>query len=227
MNNDKPRVKSRGRVPKPDLVLVGVTGGIGSGKSLVCKLFSELGRTVICADKIARDLTDNHPKVNAEIKQAFGDKVYSESGILDRKRLAAIVFKDQDSRQTLNKIVHPRVFEEIDRRLTLLTPNQRYPYVLIEAALIFETGMDEYLDHTIAVTTTEADAFKRVVERDGCSVQDVRDRMRAQLSPKKKEALSDFVIQNDGTVKDLSVRVKFIDSILAMMKQKAKISHQI
>jgi dephospho-CoA kinase len=194
-----------------------VTGGIGSGKSVVCSLFSRLGRTVISADEIARNLTESDPTVRASIGKAFGQDLYRPDGSLDRRRLASIVFESAEALERLNSIVHPRVFKEIDRQLALLTVEKRRPYVVVEAALVFESGLDRKLDRVIVVDAIEETRISRVMERDGSSRQEVVARMSSQMSPEEKRKRADFVIQNDQTLQQLGEKVLFLDALLALI----------
>jgi dephospho-CoA kinase len=194
--------------------LVGVTGGIGSGKSTVCSLFSELGRAVISADKIAGQLANQDDNIKKQISKTFGEEVYLKNGLLDRKKVAKIVFQKDSLRKKLNAIVHPQVFRAIDRQVQQLSHAQRSPYVIIEAALIYEAGMDSRLDFTIVVDAGAESRIKRVIKRDGCSRKDVLDRMRSQMSVEKKLRKADFVIGNERSKTELLPKVKLIDSLL-------------
>lgn len=194
---------------------VGVTGGIGSGKSTVCKIFAGLGRFVISADEVARKLADEDPDARQAIEAEFGQAAYLPDGSLDRKKIAAIVFSDQKKRAKLDAIIHPRVFKEIDRRLDSLPSNQTSPYVLIEAALIYETRMDESLDYVIVVTADEDACLNRVNMRDGVSREEVLRRIAAQMPADKKTRKADFVIHNTSTESELRTTVQFLDTLLS------------
>ncbi len=200
---------------------IGVTGGIGSGKSTVCKLFAKLGRSVLSADDIARRLTQTNTDVKLSIRKTFGEQVFSQDGNLNRKELAGIVFQNQTLKKKLDKIIHPHVFAEVDLLIRRLPPAERSPYVLIEAALIFESEMDERLDYVIVVQADEETRIKRVIERDNVNREDVLARIRSQMDVNAKVELADFLIQNDGDEQSLFERVKFFDKILALMKSKA------
>jgi len=194
---------------------VGVTGGIGSGKSTVCREFAHLGRKVLSADAIAHDLTEGDPSVRRDIHKAFGAEVFAKDGSLRRKELAALVFRDARKRQRLNSIVHPRVFEVIEKSLLSLSTRSTRPYVVIEAALIFESGMDRWLDYVIVVNAREKTRISRVTHRDHCTNADVRHRIASQMPAGEKAARGDFVIQNDGDRKELRRRVQFLDRVLS------------
>ena len=201
-------------MPSKTVPLVGVTGGIGSGKSAVCRSFAALGRSVISADRIARDLTERDPRVRDAIRKKFGDAVYAPDGPLRRQALAAIVFADAAKRRALNAIVHPPVFEAIGAAVEALPAPSRSPYVIVEAALIFESGMDKRLAATVVVRADEEVRIARVVARDGLSRADVLARMKAQMSADVKAQRADFVIDNNRGEEELAEKVAFIDRIL-------------
>ncbi len=203
--------------PSDTVLRVGVTGGIGSGKSTVCKLLATFGRTVISADDMAKDLTNNDAQIRADIRKEFGDVVFNNDGTLDRKALAEVVFKSKTAIETLNAIVHPRVFVALETEIQNLKPSQHFPYVVIEAALMYETRMDDDLNYVIVVTADEETRVSRVMNRDKVTRNDVRARMKFQMEEKEKLDLADFVIINDGTQADLIERVKFIDKLLPML----------
>ena len=191
-----------------------MTGGIGSGKSTVCSLFSQLGRVVISADEIARRLADHDENVKNRILKTLGKEVYFKNGLLNRKRVADLVFQHESLRKKLNAILHPQVFRAIDAQVQKLSDSRRSPYVVIEAALIYETGMDERLDYTIVVDAREETRVERVMARDGCSRKEVLDRIRSQMPVEKKLKKADFVIGNERTKSELMPKVKLIDSLL-------------
>ncbi len=196
---------------------VGVTGGIGSGKSTVCKLFAQMGRVVISADEIARELTATNDDIKAAIRETFGDEVFHSSGALNRKALAEVVFNNQEAKEKLNAIIHPLVFETIEARINALKPSQRSPYVIIEAALIYESRMDDDMHYVIVVDAKEELRIERVMERDEVDRAAVLARIRSQMNVQEKVELADFVIVNEGTEADLIERVAFIDRLLTMM----------
>ncbi len=196
---------------------VGITGGIGSGKSTVCAQFSSRGRTVLCADEIGRHLTDTDDQIKTAIRNRFGDGVFLQNGLVDRKALAAIVFNNKSLRQKLDAIIHPVVFKAVESSIANLSLAQKSPYLLVEAALIFESGMDKKLDYVIVVNADEERRIKRVVDRDHVSRDSVIARMRSQMDVDQKLKLADFVIDNDGSEQELQRRVEFLDTLLSRM----------
>ena len=197
-----------------EYLLVGVTGGIGSGKSVVCELLAQLGRCVLSADAVARSLTESDSQVKESIRSTFGIEVFHSNGELDRKKLAEMVFSDERLRKRLNKIVHPKVFSSLQHHVDSLLPHQRLPYVVIEAALIYETGLHKNLDYVIVVDAREKSRISRVMKRDGITRREVLSRMNSQLPSSRKIGMADFAIHNNGKISELYSRVKLIDRIL-------------
>ncbi len=174
---------------------VGITGGIGAGKSIVCRLFQVIGIPVYDADREAKNIMVEDEAVVASLKKAFGEKVYQASGELDRAYLAEMVFNDKDKLDELNSIVHPAVI----RAGETWADAQDGSYSLKEAALLFESGSYKKLHFTIMVTADEAIRIQRVMERDQVTEQQVRARMEKQWPDSQKIALADAIIINDGT----------------------------
>lgn len=173
---------------------IGLTGGIGSGKSFIAEIFRNLGVPVFNSDDAARKIQQSDKEVLVAIREKFGD-VFLSSGELDRKKLAAIVFSDQQKLLELNAIVHPAVGKAFE---IFCSENSSAPYVIKEAAIIFEIGIDETLDGTILVTAPEQIRIERVMKRDGISESDVRARMQKQWSDEEKMKRADWLISNDG-----------------------------
>ena len=208
------------RARRNRVLRVGVTGGIGSGKSVVCSMFASRGCPVFSADNIARDLTEHDDNTREAIRRAFGADIYCPDGLMDRRKLARIVFSDTAARTTVNRIVHPRVFKELDRRVASLPPLHDSAYVLVEAALIYESGMDRRLDYTVVVHAPKELRIARVMRRDRCSRAEVLARMRSQMPVKEKLERADFIIANDGTERELKKRVAFLDGLLQQIALK-------
>ncbi len=198
------------RSRKRKLLKVGLTGGIGSGKSLVAAMFKGLGVPALSADEIARSLTETDKSVKRGIRRHFGSTVFRKDGSLDRKRLADIIFSNKDERETLNAIVHPLVLRKIEEEITKLEKRSHTPFVIHEAALIYEAGADKGLDYIVFVDADEETRIRRVIERDGISRAEVSRRIDSQMPAEKKRELADFVITNDGDIKSLEKRVKFL-----------------
>lgn len=174
------------------MLRIGITGGIGSGKSIVCSVLSELGYPVFHSDQVAKDLLNENPAIAEEIKTLFGSELYTD-GIINRQKLAAIVFNDAAARERINAIVHPHVrkaFSDfINRKDARLVFN--------EAAILFETGSYKQFDANILVTAPEELRIERVMKRDGVERADVIKRIKAQWTDEQKAELADYVLIND------------------------------
>ena len=171
---------------------VGITGGIGSGKSTVAQVFSTLGVPVYYADDAAKHIMNVDPAVKEAITAIFGEEVY-EGGTLQRKALSAKVFNDKDKLAQLNAIVHPATIRFGNEWLE----RQTYPYAIKEAALLFETGTAAQLDFIIGVYAPDTLRIHRVMERDGVSRELVKQRMEKQIQEQIKMRLCDTVIVNN------------------------------
>jgi dephospho-CoA kinase len=187
---------------------LGVTGGIGSGKTTVCGFLEEQGAKVFYADVEAKALMQNDDSVRAAITDAFGAAAYADDGTLNRAFLADQVFGDADQLERLNAIVHPRVFESFAAAAERAEA-EGVDLLVHEAALLFEAGGDAHVDVTAAVVAPTADRIARVVERDGVSADEVRARMAHQLPQDDLRARADHVLENDGSLSDL--RDKSVD----------------
>ena len=154
---------------------VGITGGIGSGKSTVCRMFAELGVAVYDSDAEARGLMTGSVEREA-ICREFGDDIYKEDGSLDRARLAATVFADDDARRRLNAIVHPAVISDFEA----WAQRQSGDYVLLESAILFEAGLEGHVDLTIAVMAPARLRIERAMMRDGAQREQIESRMACQ-----------------------------------------------
>ncbi len=173
------------------MIKIGITGGIGSGKTTVCKIFQVMGVPVYCADIEARKLTDTHPDIIKPIKGLFGNDIY-EGGLLNRKRVASIVFNEKEKLTRLNQIIHPVVNLHF---VQWLDENKNFPIVVKEAAILFESGGDKDMDKVISVCAPIDLRIQRVMERDGLTVEQVRNRINNQMSEEERISKSDFVIR--------------------------------
>ena len=174
------------------ILKVGITGGIGSGKSTVAKIFEVLGIPVYYADDAAKKLMNKDPALKEKIEKAFGKDVYS-NGILNRPHLSALVFNNPEKLELLNSIVHPATIADADKWMQ----QQTTPYVLKEAALIFESGSNKKLDKVIGVFTSAEQRIQRVMQRDNISEEAIKARMSKQMDEDEKMRLCDYVINND------------------------------
>jgi dephospho-CoA kinase len=175
------------------MLKIGITGGIGSGKSTVSRIFELLGVPVYYADDRAKDIMVRDPELAAQVKHHFGEEIYNADGTLNRKLLGNIVFNDKDKLALLNSLVHPATIRDSDN----WAQQQTTPYVLKEAALLFETESFHHLDKVIAVFAPQPLRIHRVMKRDNVSRNEVLARMYKQIDETIKMRLSDYVIHND------------------------------
>ena len=179
-----------------------LTGGIASGKSLVSRMFQELGAYLIDADIVARQVVEPEKPAWKEIIESFGEEILLEGGALDRKRLGDIIFKDREKRQILNDIVHPRVIEEINERERGCHENQPERLVLADVPLLIETGMHRAYSTIILVYLPEAVQLRRLMVRDQLSRQDALVRIRSQMPLSEKLAYATHIIHNEKSIED-------------------------
>jgi dephospho-CoA kinase len=195
------------------MLTIGITGGIGSGKTTVCSFFSHLGVPVLSADEIGRELSNSNPTIRSQLIELLGSSAYAIDGILDRPFVASRLFSNKRLRRQVEGVIHPRVEEEIDRRVNELR-RAGHRLVLVEAALIFEAGLQKKLDAVIVVDSDEAVRFRRVRERDGSSEKEIRTRAAAQMKTEKKALKADYVLKNNNSLETLETNVHFLYSIL-------------
>lgn len=174
---------------------LGVTGGMGSGKSTVCRVFEVLGTPVFSADLCGRELLNGDAELKAAVAARFGDALY-RTGTLDRKALAAVVFNDEHALAELNNMVHPRVIRAFEAWYNAQTA----PYVIMESALMARSGSAKLMDHVAVVHAPYEVRLQRVMQRDGSDEAQVRARMARQAGDAELTALAGTVIDNSGAV---------------------------
>lgn len=191
---------------------IGITGGIGSGKTEFCKVIKQEGYPVLFADDIAKNLMVNDTEVRSMIIEAFGKASYKD-GVLQREFLSSVVFPNPEKLAELNAIVHPAVIRDTAAQTDALL--QQHDLVFYEAALIFEAGMDNLFDYIILLTSSDKNKIDRITQRDNVSEDKIRLRMQNQMSDELKKEKADLIIENDGSIEDLQSKVKFALSILS------------
>lgn len=195
------------------VLCIGLTGGIGSGKTTVAHVFETLGIPVYYADTEAKHIMNEDADLKDAIIKNFGHTSY-KNGELDRAYLSTIVFNDSYKLELLNSIVHPATIRDAD----LWMKNQNSPYVIKEAALLFESGAAENLDFVIGVFAPAHIRIKRVIERDGLEREDVLKRMKNQVDEEIKMKLCDFVITNDEQQLVIPQVLKLHERFIALQK---------
>lgn len=173
------------------MMVVGLTGGIGSGKTTVAGFFQELGIPVYIADEAGKRLMLSSEKIKSAIMDIFGEKAYLNDAP-NRKYIASLVFENPEKLEALNHIIHPEVAADFN----VWVKDKKAPYVIYEAAILFETGGYKKCDFNILVTAPKEEKIKRLLKRDKGKIQEIKARMANQWSDEKKKKLSDFVIEN-------------------------------
>ncbi len=186
--------------------VIGLTGGIGSGKSTVSQILAELGVVVIDADKVGHEAYQPHTKTWQDLVATFGQQIVAADGSIDRKKLGAIVFGNPAELARLNKIVHPRMFEMMKERIDAYR-KQEIKVVVLDAAILFEANWTPLVDEVWVVVTDETAVVERVHNRSGFPEEQIRSRIRSQMSNEERMKRADLVIKNDGLVEDLRRKV--------------------
>ena len=177
------------------MIRVGLTGGIGSGKSTVCRLFEELGVRCYDSDSRAKWLMQNDPDLRAELIEIFGEQVYNDNGELDRARLAAEVFGNSERLAALNGAVHPAVGRDWERWCEERR-GEGARYTILESAILFDCGFDKKVDQVITVSAPEQTRIERAAMRDNAPTDVIRNRIKAQISDKERERRAHHTIVN-------------------------------
>ncbi|MBQ3082358.1 MAG: dephospho-CoA kinase [Alistipes sp.] len=188
------------------MLKIGVTGGIGSGKSTVCRLFAARGIAVYDTDAVAKRLMAEDAALRRAIEARFGEECYQE-GALNRPWLARQVFGDEAALQALNRLVHPAVIADFERWAT----EQQSVYVVVESAILYEAGLDQAVDRVVAVLAPERLRIERAMQRDGATEEQIRSRMAAQLSDEELHRRADVSLVNIFE-EDLEAAVQELDS---------------
>lgn len=172
---------------------IGITGGIGSGKSLVCQIFKTLKVPVFEADKEAKEIIDSDPITRKALGELLGNGIFGPDGKINRHMMAGIIFNDQELLKEVNAIIHPAV----RHRFNSWHAEQKSRYIIQEAAILFESGVFRLMDMNIVVTAPEEMRIRRVTQRDGVTKEKVYERMKNQWPEEEKVAMADYIIRND------------------------------
>tara|TARA_Y100000746_G_scaffold229759_1_gene240004 strand:+ start:1329 stop:1928 length:600 start_codon:yes stop_codon:yes gene_type:complete len=176
------------------MVKIGITGGIGVGKSYVANILEKMGFPVFYSDQVAKELTSSNLKLIDLIKKEFGDDIYISDNIIDNKRLSSLAFNDNKILKNLNSLIHPFVLNNFNT----WCKNQNSKIVFKEAAILFESKSNIDLDRIICISASIKIRIDRIIKRDGRSEDEIMQIISRQMDQKEKEKLSDYVLYNDG-----------------------------
>ena len=187
--------------------VIGITGGIGSGKSTVSQLLHELGAVVLDADEVGHEAYKPNTETWLEVVSAFGKQILTPNGEVDRRSLSQIVFSDPESLARLNQIVHPRMYEMMKTQIEEFR-RQGVKVVVLEAAILLEAGWTPLVDEVWVTVAPEHEVVKRTVERTGLPEEQVLAIIHSQLSSEERTEHADVIINNDGSIDELKVKIK-------------------
>lgn len=196
------------------MIIVGLTGGIASGKSLVAKVLKDLGAHLIDADKIVHDLLEPGQQAREEVLAHFGAGIERPNGAIDRRKLGELVFGDPGKRAWLNSCLHPKVFKIYTEQVKHLCVRQPDAVVVFDAALLIETGYHKKMDKVIVVYADEEQQLKRLTERDCLTHDQAVARIRSQMPLGEKRSHADYIIENTGTREETERRTREVFELL-------------
>ena len=197
------------------MLKVGITGGIGVGKTYISNILEKMGYPVFYSDIIAKEIVSKDSRLISLIKQEFGDDIYLADNKIDNKLLSSIVFNDNNSLSKLNSLIHPFVFECFNE----WCEKQSSRIVFKEAAILFESNSHLNLEKVICITASKNSRIQRIIKRDGRSLEEINNIMSRQIEQTKKVKLSDYVVENDG---DKSILLQISDILEKLEKEVLK-----
>ncbi len=199
-------------------VKLGITGGVGSGKSFVCSYLREKGLNVVSADELARNAVAHGSPAFEKIVAYFGKDILSEDGTLNRKKLRGIITQDKKKKEMLEQIVHPEVFLQMDREFDK-SRKRRDAMIAVEVPLLFETGMEVFFDYVLTVSVNTDVRVRRVMTRDQITQKEARELMKIQMPEEEKVQKSDFVIDNNGSPDETKILMdRFYENFIGKIK---------
>lgn len=197
------------------ILKIGITGGTGSGKTSVCKHLIDKGFQIIDSDAIARKILDKGTDAYNSVVAHFGKLILKSNGEIDRKKLGFIVFDSPKDLEFLQNIVTKKTVERVKDIMDAASPDKRI--IFLDAPLLFETGLDKYVDIVLMVSASRDQRIKRLSKRDDISDAEIEKRMAAQMPEDEKKNLSDIIISNDGTLDELHLKIdKFLENFIQL-----------
>lgn len=192
------------------MLKVGLTGGIGCGKSTASAYLSKLGAYIFDADQEAKSMITINTSLQSELITEFGSDIMGPGEQIDLKKLGRVAFLDEDHQLRLNAVIHPHIFNLIDKKFAEILSKGKYTMFIVDGALIYESGYDQHLDYIIVITAQMKNRMERALSKGILNRQEILQRIALQWSEEEKSGLADFVIHNDGTEEALSQEITSI-----------------
>ena len=197
------------------MLKVGLTGGIGTGKSSVSSLFNDWGAYIFDADSVAKEILNHNNTAQSEIIAEFGTDILNKEGSIEKNKLGRIAFQDENHQLRLNSIIHPYVFKKIDSSFDKILDKGAHDIFCVDAALIYESGADTHMDYVVVVTSHLRLRTERVMERGNLTRDEFLRRLELQWPDEDKVHMADYVIHNNGTKEDLIVESKKVYDLIS------------
>lgn len=195
-------------------LVLGLTGGIATGKSTADKFFEEKNIPIVDCDEIAHNIMNVNKPAWKDIKEVFGEKYLNEDQTINRKKLGKLVFNDPTNMKILNEITHPRIFQEMESQIAQYK-SEGYSLIIVDAPVLFESHSEKYYDKTLVISLPQDLQIKRLMARNNLTKEEALSRINSQMSLKEKEARATYVIENTGSVEDL---YKKLNELLTKIK---------
>ena len=189
------------------MLKVGLTGGIGCGKSTASSVMAELGSYIFEADDEAKKMITENSTVQSELIAEFGTDIMGAGNVMDLQKLGRIALQDEDHQMRLNSVVHPYIYNLIDDQFDKISKKNKHSMFVVDGALIYESGYDQHLDYVIVITALMKNRMERAIDRGTLTRQQILQRIDLQWSEEEKTGLADFVIHNDSTQEDLQKEI--------------------
>lgn len=191
------------------MLIVGLTGGIGSGKTAVSNLFEKLGTNIIDTDIISHDLVNNDSSVLKEIVTLFGHDILNDDKSLNRKKLAKTIFSQKEYKQQLEAILHPKIRATVKNQIQNYALSSTPPkYLIVVVPLLFETGFNDFIDRVLVVLSSESIRIQRIQQRDHRSLEEILAIINSQVDDKRRTKQADDIIENNHSLKELEPQIK-------------------
>ena len=189
------------------MLKIGLTGGIGCGKSTASTVLAELGAYIFDADKVAKKMINENSTVQSELIAEFGTDIMGPGNVIELKKLGRITLQDENHQMRLNSVVHPYIYDLIDEEFEKISIKNEHSMFVVDGALIYESGYDQHLDYVIVITALMKNRMERAMYRGLLTRQEILQRIKLQWSEEEKTGLSDFVVHNDSTEENLQKEI--------------------